>query len=301
MSDQDEQVMKRVAAMANFYHPKSLHLVHVIEGAELPETLLKDYPDLNQPEKEFYFNRLEEMRKQYIPALENVSIDVLEGKKLPALLEVLIDQESDLVVLGRGRTRGSIMRKVVRKSSASVLIVPEDAPDTLQHALVATDFSTHSLRAVQIAVSLSQALAIPKITAANVYDDASKYVGKAPETAFEVNQLLKERAVVDKKLSAFSQLRLKNHVQEAQPGAEFEELVIPAHNGIKKSEALVQWVKDSDTDFLILGAKGQSMAQALFLGSFAEDVYTQLPGQTILLFKQKGENLSLIKMILGRN
>lgn len=300
-SSQDDQVLQYVAAMARFYQPESLKLLHVMEGEEMPDLLLKEYSDLHEPEMEYYLNRLEEKRKAYLDGIPHVSEQVRKGNKLRSILEFLYETNSDLVILGRGSGRGTVMKKIARKSSASVMIVPENASEKPEHVLIATDFSAHASRALQIGTSLAHGLEIPKVSALHVYNDASKYVNQSVETSFEVDKLLQKRAVINEKLENYTRVKLEEHVATACPDASVEQLAISTPAGTKKSEALVQWVKDSDADFIILGAKGLSTAEAFFLGSFAEDVYSRLTRQVILLFKKEGENAGFLKLLLGKD
>ena len=134
-----------------------------------------------------------------------------------------------------------------------------------EHMLVSTDFSDHAQRALQIGTSLSKALEIQKTSAIHVYNDATKYVRETVETSFDVGQLLQKRAAVNEKLQNYLRVKLDEHVREANADVEVQQTVIPIASGTNRSEALVQWVKDSDVDFIILGAKGQSAAEAFFL------------------------------------
>jgi nucleotide-binding universal stress UspA family protein len=120
------------------------------------------------------------------------------------------------------------------------------------------------------------------------------------ETSFDVGQLLQKRAAVNEKLENYLRVKLDEHVLEALADGDVQQIAIPIASGTKRSDALVQWVKDSDVDFVILGAKGQSAAEAFFLGSFAEDVYSRLNRQVLLLFKKPGENHSFLRLLLGK-
>jgi nucleotide-binding universal stress UspA family protein len=301
MEELDEVVLNQIAVLAKFFRPETLHLLHVIEGTDMPPMLLNEYPDLDEPKKEYYYNRMQDLCQQYLPEVENLNVEILEGNKLKTILSSLVERETDLVVMGRRKSGGTIMKKIVRKSSASVLIVPEGRKGPLTHAVVATDFSEHSLRALQIASNLTTAMEIPKTTVVHVFNDSSKYTGQPMETAYDVDEVLKKRLVIEEKLRDYSIHRLSAHVRESGVKSFIEQRVIPTRAGGKKSEALVELVKEEKADFIILGAKGQSVAQALLLGSFAEDVYPMLYEEVILLFKKKGENAGFLKLLLGKS
>ncbi len=298
MDDNDQALVTQMAAMARHYQPKSIRLLHVIETTEVPEILLKDYPDLHQPETEYYFNRLHEFQREFFNGMEQVEIDIREGRKLRSILTALEEHNTDLIVLGRSsRKRGAVMKKIVRKTSASVLIVPGEMSFPLRHTVIASDFSNHSKRALEIASSLSTALEIPEITVTHVTQDPSKYVGEYLETAYDVEILLEKKQLIKDKLMEYSRHKLAEQIRTANVYSPVRQKLIPAIPGAKKSETLISWIKDSDADFIVLGARGQSFAEAFFLGSFAEDVYSALPHQMILLFKQKGENAAFLKLL----
>ncbi len=299
-SANDEIILEHTARMARFFRPAYIQVLHVMEGEEVPDILLKEYTDLHKPEMEYYLNRMEGKRKAFLGDFPNAGVKIRQGNKLREILSGIFDTETDLVIMGRGARKGTIMKKVVRKSGASVLMIPDKTNTALEHVLVSTDFSAHATRALQIGSGLATGLEIPKVTALHVYHDATKYVSQAVETPFEVDQLLHQRTLINEKLQAYTRIKLAEQVAQAIPASKVDQLVIPSPSGVKKSETLVQWVKESDADVLVLGARGQSPAESFFLGSFAEDVYTRLPNQVILLYKEQGENAGFLKLLLGK-
>lgn len=300
MTQHDEAVLDLVSRMVNFYHPDELNLLHVVEDSDLPPEIMKDFPDLHKPQKQKFLDIMEEKRKMYFPDVTETKIVVEEGEILTGILGFLVDNDSDFVIIGNGPNSGSMVKKIARKSSSSVLIIPSTYNSNIRHIAASTDFSGHSVRALQITASLAEGLNIPKVTAAHVYKDASRYVGESIETAYDVNEVLVKRASIDKKLQEYAQHKLEDHLKEAYPGGDVNQLALNTKTGRKKSDALVEWIKDSDVDFMVMGAKGQSTAAAVLLGSFAEEVYTRLNQQIILLFKKKGENRKFLKALLGR-
>lgn len=299
-TEQDEAILEVISNLTQSLVPERISIVHIIEHLDIPSALLKDYPDLHEPQKEQLQTVLKEKSQLFLKHLSNVNIEVLEGNKITTLLNYIMDSESDLVVLGKGSNRGRLITKLSRKSSASVMIVPQSYHPKMRHIAVSTDFSDHSTRALQIAESLKSALNVPELSAVHVYRDASRYVGESIESPYDVDKVLVKRSKVEDKLKTYAIHKLEQHVDEACSETSAEQVVLPTQIGRKKSESFVRWVQENRVDFVVMGAKGQSAAEAILLGSFAEDVYENLENQLVLLFKQKNENKNFLKVLLRR-
>ena len=63
--------------------------------------------------------------------------------------------------------------------------------------------------------------------------------------------------------------------------------------------AVQQWVDQYEPDLVILGSKGENSAAATLLGSVSEHMNENDTEHLMLVIKQKGENKSLLKILLG--
>ncbi|MCA6074739.1 universal stress protein [Fulvivirga sedimenti] len=292
MSDTDQYIFSNLVKLEKELKPERLTFLHVVHPADLPREVLSDIPDLNEPELRFYENRIQ----QYINEsgiTTPYDIEVREGHALTVILQLTQDLENDLVVVGKKGNEGLVERKIARKSGISILFVPEKEME-FQHVLVPVDFSEHSLQAMHVAESLHK-----HTSCLTVYRDSSKYINQVAETVDEVEEILVKRNLLDQKLATYTEHKLKEFVEPFRainPDCFIE--------GINKStdigQSILKWASNHPADMIIIGARGKTAAAAALLGSVSERVYSGLTDRYLLVVKKPGENVGLIKALLGK-
>ncbi len=301
MSAKDEAVLKVAARLAQKFKPERINLLHIMETSDLPDEVLNEFPDLHHPELANIQSNLEGFGTHYFGADVNVNVAVIEGDIVTELLRYNIDNKVDLIFIGCEKVNsGALVKKVARKSSGSVIVVPEGASLDVEHIAISTDFSDHSTMAMKSGLQLAENLNINKISALHVYKDASKYLNESIETAYDVNEVISKRAQINKKLKVYSEHKLADHVKAVNNGLDINQHTIAVPSIRRKSQPLQEWIVNNNVDMVVMGAKGESIAKAVLLGSVTEEVYTELHDQIVLLVKKKGENKKFLKALLGR-
>ncbi|WP_020537788.1 universal stress protein [Lewinella cohaerens] len=199
--------------------------------------------------------------------IKSVKYKVDEGSPLE---ELLIEAEAltpDLVVIGQKRfanSHGILAKNLARKVTSNALVVPEQARRSLRTILVPVDFSAYSARALKAAVAINKRLAEPaRILALNVYEmpNVSAYMMSKTETEFR-------RMVEEDRMAAFDAF-IATHLSEGEENVE-QQLVEKDRPGI--AHYVMDYAKEQDVDFIVMGARGHSKVELLLLGSVTESV-----------------------------
>lgn len=199
--------------------------------------------------------------------IKNVKYKVDEGSPLE---ELLIEAEAltpDLVVIGQKRfanSHGILAKNLARKVTSNALVIPEQARRSLRTILVPVDFSAYSARALKAAVAINKRLEEPaRILALNVYEmpNVSAYMMSKTETEFR-------RMVEEDRMAAFDAF-IATHLSEGEENVE-QQLVEKDRPGI--AHYVMDYAKEQDVDFIVMGARGHSKVELLLLGSVTESV-----------------------------
>lgn len=199
-----------------------------------------------------------------------VQYDILEGDPLAAMLTEAEDIQADLLVIGQQTDKaehGIWAKNLVRQVRSHALIVPDRARWKMDRILVPVDFSAHSVAALRAAFALRKQLEIPpEVIALNVYELPNLSVYKVQRTREELREMLQE----DRQMafSAFLQEYLPADADQVK--TEFLEKEVP---GI--AHYILDYAREQEVDFIVMGARGHSAVERLFLGSVTEKMLSQ--------------------------
>ncbi len=198
-----------------------------------------------------------------------VELDVREGDPLEELLNDAGEVKADLAVIGQKTQSGQhgiLARNFARKVPSNALVIPDQARPQLKKILVPIDFSENSVKALQTALALNEALAEPaKVIALNVYDMPNVSVYRIQKSREQLKRMLEE----DRR-EAFHAF-LDTHAGEA--AGKIETVLIERIDpGIPSY--ITDYAEHNDIDLIVMGAKGHSRVELLLLGSITEKVLT---------------------------
>lgn len=199
--------------------------------------------------------------------IKNIKYKVDEGSPLEELLVEAEALTPDLVVIGQKRfanSHGILAKNLARKVTSNALVIPEQARRSLRTILVPVDFSAYSARALKAAVAINKRLEEPaRILALNVYEmpNVSAYMMSKTETEF--------RGMVEEDRMAAFEAFIATHLPDGEDNVE-QELVEKDRPGI--AHYVMDYAKEKDFDFIVMGARGHSKVELLLLGSVTENV-----------------------------
>ncbi len=302
LSSTDDFIVENVAKMAQRFEPAAIHFVHVAGIPSIPKDVLDDIPDLHLPDMVDYKSRVSNLVESKFQKKYSITLHIEEGNPVTEILRLSDKLKADMVILGhKSRKRqGTIHKKLLRKAPCSVLFVPEIVKEDIQSIVVPTDFSRHSSIAVDLSKTIANAYNTKEVHLLHIYQDASKYLSQVFETVHEVNEILEKRKEIDKKLALYADHKLGEYISSIKNGFScFSPHTASIDHGQDVGVAVENWVNKHEPDLVILGSKGENSAAATLLGSVSEHMNENDTEHLMLVIKQKGENKSLLKILLG--
>lgn len=200
----------------------------------------------------------------------NVELDV--GHAFLSMVDACKRHDADLLVLGTRGTEhgpnqiGAVAAKCVRKAPADVLLVREDKHSPFKHITACVDMSETSAKAVRAArlVAEHDKAAVDCLfvyqSALALSMDYGGFVPALPVNSGEATEGWK------KDLDDFVQPLLRT-----AEGVEWNTLVVER---INIREAILEHIRDSKTDLVVLGTRGKTDLRTLFMGTTAEKIVT---------------------------
>jgi len=188
---------------------------------------------------------------------------------------------------GAGKSTRNLSERLVRKAPCSVLIVPEESDYEISRILVATDFSEHSVNAMDVAAAFASAAGNAEIVCLHIYQVPIGYY-ETGKSYHEFADIMKKNA--EKEYAHFIQNIDTKGVT-----------IRPIYKQSKKPvEAIKEVVKDEKIDLMSLGSRGRSASAAVLLGSITEHLICQCE-VPIVAVKKKGDGMHFIEALLHLN
>ncbi len=292
LTEMDENLIGYIARLNNQIEIEQIYFFNVLKSLEIPEEIMKKYPDLVAPmdettKKEIQFTIDNEVGDQL---KANYTIEVTDGHVAEKILKWAKIKEVDLIVMGRKSGldgEGIASGKVVKLAPCSVMLIPEVLPETLKKVVVPIDFSKASKLAFEFALFLASNIPDLKITCLNIYEVPSGYhmSGKSYD---EFADIMKANAE-----ESFSNFVESYATKGVQVEAKFE---LDEDSNIAKK--IYQFAMKEHADAIAVGSKGRTQAAAVLLGSIAEKLIklnTELPQ---IVVKERRHNMDFLEALL---
>jgi nucleotide-binding universal stress UspA family protein len=176
--------------------------------------------------------------------------------------------------------------KLARKAPCSVLVVPKGTKPVYHTITVGSDFSNHSLDAMDVGRAFAGSAGIKSIDCLHVFDIPSGYykTGKSYE---QFSEIMKSNA-----RKQFEELTKNLNMNGVHSKLD---MVIDG----KPARAIEQHITEKDSDLLILGARGRANGAGILLGSVTEKLIRTV-NVPLLAVKKKGTGLDILDAILKR-
>ncbi len=240
--------------LSNLLKCNNLTLFHIIEYNLTPPAYLLPYIS---KEKQILENKLSSIATELKSKNFNIETKVLFGRLIESLTEIA--KENAVMVIGFKRyiTRPSTSERILKGIKIPIFIVQSNEYDQISperikisKILCPIDFSSYSLKALEIAKEIS------RITNAKLL-----ILHVVPEQ--RVKNIIEEPELINKYLEDLRE-ESQQEIEKIAENFDFE-----ITSGIPSEEILK---KSKKADLIILGSKGRSYAEAIFMGSVAEAV-----------------------------
>jgi nucleotide-binding universal stress UspA family protein len=288
LSHVDPTVIRYAGLLTRTAKSERACFLHVVSRSALPESFLKEYPQLAPAVDDMMQQRLDDEIARHFEGFAGTArtAEILQGDKLKTLLARIRDDAVDLVILGRKREQSghdSLEKQLTRKAPCSVLIVPEGAEPAITRILCAIDFSDFSVNALDKALLYCRNIGIPSLTVAHYYDLPSGY-----------SKLGLSAAQFAAQLEPHLHREFDACVARVDTSGVAIDRIIRRAGDVPK--AIQEDAAALNADLIVLGSRGRSAAASVFLGTMPEKLIwtTQTP---MLVVKEKGEGVGLLRLI----
>ncbi|HSW45367.1 MAG TPA: universal stress protein [Phycisphaerae bacterium] len=218
-----------------------------------------------------------------------VFCSVVVGSEMVEILRYAMDQEVDLIILGRRAGKlpneATLARRVTMKSTCSVLVVPAGTGVSGRRVLVPVRNSECSARAAETACAIAAAN-LGRVRCMNVFPVRGDYL-EADLTLEEHTALMRQWA--DRENQQILQ-SVNNH------GLELATVSVPDIHG-RPAGIILEAVESESPDLVVIGARGRTGAAGVLLGAVTEQLICQSP-VPVLAVKRKGECIGLLRALL---
>jgi nucleotide-binding universal stress UspA family protein len=190
---------------------------------------------------------------------------ILQGQAAPGAIVALAEKICpDLLIMGRRGKHafprilmGSVTARVIGQSPVNVLVVPRGAAVAFHRLLIASDGSSFSEAAWELALSMAK-------------QAASQLIGVA--VAQEEGDIIEAKAIVHKML-----------VDANQAGMPLKGV---SPQGVAPDAGIVHQAIKNEVDLIIMGSYGRTGLKKLFMGSVTERVIGKTPCPVLVVKKK---------------
>lgn len=288
LTEADIPTLKLASKIAQLACSRSVTFIHAREAVEIPEPLKRDYPWLIAPIEEASRLRAESFVRDFFKAGGDCQTEILMENRNPAtaLLEISLNRDTDLIVIGDFHLDRSLAIKLARKAPCSILLAPAECSGDFSKICLALDLSKYSEYVLDSAVAFASAHEMGEIDCVNFY--------AIPE-GFHKTNLPREK--FQEELKTLSEDRLRSFVSAYElKGINVNPLAV---NSPIPGSTLLSLAEDNGYDLLVIGCRGKDALTAALLGSNAEDVLRGSKKSAVLAVKEKGTGKSFLQSLLN--
>lgn len=293
LSGMDEVLIRYVARLSHLIDLEKVYFFNVMQNLEIPEKILEKYPDLVAPMDE-------STKKQITYMVENEAgnqlkaeyeIKVTDGHITEKILKWAKVKEADLIMMGRkssSKGDGIYSGKVVKLAPCSVLLVPEQIPDQMDHIVVPIDFSPASKRAFDYVYSLATKNPETRVTCVHAFEVPSGY--------HMLGQSYEEFAGI---MKANAEDEWNEFIKDYPKGRVRIDCLVELNEEGSRARKIYEVAKRVGASAIAVGSKGRTQAASMLLGSVAEKLIKYNTDIPQFVVKQPRYNMDFLEAWLG--
>lgn len=289
MSERDGTTVLYAGMITRIAESEKIYFARVSESLDLPEDLCCEYPELEEPLDEAETHVMEEVVKEHFdgpPGIE-ISHEVPEGSEIVELLRLAKQKNIDLVIVGVDpdvKGHRTLAEKLARKAPCSVLMVPKGSKAEIRKILVPVDFSQHTQDTMDVAVAFATAAKLGAVECLHAY--------RVPPGFHKTGKTYEEFANI---MLGHAEKKFHDSVQNLDlKGLNVDPFYVLDE---KPHRAVLKAIKEHESDLLITGTRGRSIAAAILLGSVTEHLIQLVEIPTVAV-KRKGAGMGFLDALL---
>lgn len=277
------------AKLARTWTATKFSLVQISPQPEWPEHLWdKHGAKWEQKGLEARLARYHELLEQHFSDWDG-EYQVLHRQAKPSreLLTLALEQAWDLLIFINkqdGYSTGALLRHYAEQGPSDLLQIQAQQKLPFQHLVCGTDFSAHALEALKQSAQL-QALA--RKSGLHLYHSGSGFMHNS-----------ESRRELAKDLQRYAQAAWSEACAKA--GLEAEWPLILAEKEEREEDQFLRLCEEAQVDLIVLGSKGHSASELIFLGSFsAKMLNSPQRNCALLLVKTANENQNWLSLLFA--
>lgn len=292
-----EAVLWNIVDLANHFKPESITFICVFQELDLPNEIWSKFPDLQTTQMQDFGHKLSESVSGVLDDSIEYTIELNVGNPLTELSKKSQQPEFDLILIGNDKNHYKLRDRVIKKSSCSVLLVPDQKIDKLQNILMPIDHYDYSQRIASVARQFVDCYQVEKVKALHIYQDAFHYLNLILESPYEVEEILQKRKELDDQLQSYALYKTKEFAENHKfPG--FEGEIIKMGKGVNIDKPLAKSTTNYKPDLIIIESKGKAASSAYLLGNMTESSENGLVQSYLYIVKAKREPVGVLKSLL---
>ncbi|MEX0661852.1 MAG: universal stress protein [Balneolaceae bacterium] len=271
--------------------PEKITFIHVIKSGESVDELIELFPEIKDTtdiDKIIHDELREGIDHHFADSKIATELIIKEGRPTDEIVKAMESINPDLTIMGKKsgyKGKGVIPRKIMKYVSSSILFVPENSRYQLKKALVPTDFSEQSAKAVETAFNLTSQKE-GTVTAQHVYNYPARFFPYMPEDDDEE----KMENYLNEKKDEF----VKNYSISDDVNFVFSLNI----EGTKMDQIYDQVVRDQ-TDMIVASSKADKKIASIFREDFTDKMAYYRFGVPLLILKNKEKYQKFLKTLFS--
>ncbi|MEX0332200.1 MAG: universal stress protein [Puniceicoccaceae bacterium] len=283
----DQEVIAWAGKVSHMAGTDEVEFFHMVEVPEIPERAKEKYPWLTKPLDGMVKEQMEQLVRDNWEGREETTIGYTVrggGNAVMSILERILEQGSDLVIVGRESYDGDTAVRLARKAPCSVMSIPAGGAMKLERIGVPTDFSGYSEHALDVALAFAEAEGLKEVTSLHIYN-LGRFSHRIALPEEELKDMAEEYAEEQQKVFV-SNVDLRG--LEVQQQNSFHQVI---------SSGILRVSREENWDLLVTGCRGRDTMTSWLLGGNAESLLRDAP-IPVVAAKPKGTGQKLLEALL---
>ncbi len=262
LNESDSYLLHFVKEIIPIISPKEIQFIN-IHKEELPEDILEKFPEIAHNIDDHYIKEMVEETTDIKHFNTKITYQSIQGNILEEILKASNKSDIDLLIIGRKNDkhdRHLHYRKIIRKATSNIFIVPETETTNFNKILVPIDFSEYSKYSIEKAVNIAQ-VSKGRIILQNIYEVPTGY-SKSGKSFLEFAKIMQKNA--------------KDQCEKFLQNFDFKnipyEIKYTLNDCGSTSKIIEATINNVQPDLLVLGSKGKNKFSAILVGSTAESL-----------------------------
>lgn len=285
-SDKDQGLIENACELSKIAGTEEIIFLNIIKDFNLPTEMTREFPNLFDQAFEERKSELNELINDHFKCEIKTRLLVRQGSLTKEILRTASETEADLIIQGRNIKSDSVLSaRIARRSTCSLLLIPENHKLKLDKIFIPVDFSDYSDLSLKTTIELTEGKN-SEIFLQNVINIPSsyRYSGKSYQEFGEIikGHLQKELEILIKKVSP--------KTQTLTP-------VFTLDKGDSVIDLIWHEARRRQVNMIVMGAKGRTAASAIFIGSKAEKMVRINYAIPLLIIRKKGAAAGILETL----